>query len=296
LRHLRAFLAIADRGSFAGAARVLGYTQPGVSQQIFALERIVGAPLFVRQAGGRRPLKLTAAGSVLLAHAQQLLARVCMLDTELERLGSAEPEVLTVVTIQSLATRVLPSVLARFRSEQPAVGVRIVEATSREALLAAVENGEADLGFTVLPVEGSFEVQPILSDPYVLVTRSDQPLRRIAQLHGKRLLVTRCRGHVLVEESLLAQGIMASAVERYDNVRMIEALVLAGEGVGVVPLLELDPHQPGLAVHVAAELPMRRMVAVMRGDLPRARARDRFLRLVSDASASLTPVDRAASA
>ena len=51
LRHLIALKAIADEGSFGKAAEKLGYTQSAISQQIAALERIVGLRLIERDRG-----------------------------------------------------------------------------------------------------------------------------------------------------------------------------------------------------------------------------------------------------
>ncbi|MGH8894812.1 MAG: LysR family transcriptional regulator, partial [Actinomycetes bacterium] len=70
-----ALLTVVDTGTFSAAAIELGYTQSAVSQQIGTLERMVGTPLFERP-GGRRPVRLTAAGEMLLTHARAVLARV----------------------------------------------------------------------------------------------------------------------------------------------------------------------------------------------------------------------------
>ena len=75
LRHLLALVAVVETGTFSAAAEQLGYTQSAVSQQVATLERIVGTPLFERP-GGRRPVRLTAAGEMLLTHARAVLARV----------------------------------------------------------------------------------------------------------------------------------------------------------------------------------------------------------------------------
>ena len=74
MRHLLALVAVVETGTFSEAAEQLGYTQSAVSQQVGTLERIVGAPLFERP-GGRRPVRLTAAGEMLLTHARAVLAR-----------------------------------------------------------------------------------------------------------------------------------------------------------------------------------------------------------------------------
>ena len=71
LRHLVALKTIADEGSFGRAAEKLGYTQSAVSQQIAALERIVGLRL-VERPGGPRPVSLTEAGEILLRHADAI--------------------------------------------------------------------------------------------------------------------------------------------------------------------------------------------------------------------------------
>ena len=68
LRHLVALVAVADSGTFSRAAEQLGYTQSAVSQQIAALERVTGTPLFDRP-GGPRPVQPTEAGAVLTEHA-----------------------------------------------------------------------------------------------------------------------------------------------------------------------------------------------------------------------------------
>src|SRR5918995_757836 len=65
LRHLAALRAIAEQGSFKGAAQALGYTPSAISQQITSLERTIGSRVVVRE-HGRKALGLTDAGVIML--------------------------------------------------------------------------------------------------------------------------------------------------------------------------------------------------------------------------------------
>jgi DNA-binding transcriptional LysR family regulator len=73
-RHLAALEAVIDSGSFAVAARRLGYTQSAISQQVAMLERSAGMQLLDRP-GGRRAVTPTEAGERLLRHARRPLDR-----------------------------------------------------------------------------------------------------------------------------------------------------------------------------------------------------------------------------
>jgi DNA-binding transcriptional LysR family regulator len=86
LRHLHAFVAVVEEGSFHAAAGRLGYSQPGISHQIAALERIVGARLLARH--GRSRVTTTCAGASLLPHARELIRRSRAASLELAALPS----------------------------------------------------------------------------------------------------------------------------------------------------------------------------------------------------------------
>src|SRR5215207_2478321 len=146
LRHLLALVAVAETGTFSAAAERLGYTQSAVSQQIGTLERIVDAPLFERP-GGRRPVRLTPAGEMLLTHARAVLARVSSAAADLRALASGQQGELRVGTLPSIGTKVLPRLLGTFRAELP--GIKIVLRESRDSadLICAAEAGGVDLTF-----------------------------------------------------------------------------------------------------------------------------------------------------
>jgi molybdate transport repressor ModE-like protein len=261
VRHIRAFAAVVDEGSFSGAARELGYTQSAISQQIGALERIVGGSVLRRPPGGRRPPELTDTGRVVLAHARPLLERVRAAQADVSALAGGA---ISVRTFQSFGARVLPAILRSFRARCPGVDVRIDEALDADGLLGAVASGEVDISFASLPLrEGPFAVRELRDDPYVLVTRAGGAECTLDDLDGRRVLGIRgCPQYRRVELELLARGVEPESIARFDNNAIIQALVAAGEGLGLVPELVIDASDPRIAVHPLPELPVRRLIAV----------------------------------
>ena len=63
LRHLHAFVAVAEEGTFTKAARRLHISQPPLSKQVQQLERELATTLFVRRRDG---IELTRDGTMLL--------------------------------------------------------------------------------------------------------------------------------------------------------------------------------------------------------------------------------------
>jgi molybdate transport repressor ModE-like protein len=267
VRHLRAFTTVVEEGSFAGAARELGYTQSAVSQQLLALERIVGAPVLMRHPGGRRPPELTETGRVVLAHAAPLLARVKAAQSDVASLELGEAGQLAVGTFQSFGARILPPVLARFRAMRPGIEVDIRAATDVGELHRAVEAGELDMCFTVLPVkdDGPFELRDLMTDPYVLVAPAGGATK-LGDLGDARVLVSCDYERQLVEARLLADGIAPAGYSRFDDNGLIQALAAAGEGIAVVPRLTVDVDDPRIEVHDLPDLPPRQLVAMWHRD------------------------------
>jgi DNA-binding transcriptional LysR family regulator len=116
---LRAFVAVAEHGSFTRAAARIHLTQSGISMRIRRLEEAEGVRLFRRQPGR---LLLTAQGSALLPHARMLLA---MNDAARAALHDGAAEVVRLGAMEDYATRVLPPLLADFAVAEPGVVVEL---------------------------------------------------------------------------------------------------------------------------------------------------------------------------
>ena len=137
---LRAFVLIADGGSFTRAANVVGRTQSAVSMQVKRLEQVLGQPVLARRKGGG--VQLTPHGEYLLARARDILA----LNDEVMATFHTPVIAGTVRlgTPDDYALRYLPQILKRFAETHPAVEVEVTCEDS-ELLVRKLQNGELDL-------------------------------------------------------------------------------------------------------------------------------------------------------
>jgi DNA-binding transcriptional LysR family regulator len=285
LRHLVALKAIADEGSFGRAAERLGYTQSAVSQQIAALERIVGLRLIERP-GGPRPVSLTEAGRILLRHAEAIQARLLAAKADMAALEAGDAGRLRVGTFQSVGTRILPTLLRRFSENRPAVEIVLRESSDEGELLELVESGELDLTFWTLPVPaGPYESVELLRDPYVLVAPVGSPLAALGRPPTLKEITlqplvgfNRCTAMDQVESQLASTGRAPNIVFRSDNNGTVQGLVGAGVGVSVSPLLTVEEDDPSVVViDLQGRIPPRVIGLVWHADRHRSPAAEAFV-------------------
>jgi DNA-binding transcriptional LysR family regulator len=132
-RRLLTLRAVAAAGSFSAAARALSLTQPAVSQQVAALEREAGTRLLDRGPGGPTP---TAAGALLLAHADALAARLAQADAQMAELREVRAPLRVGAFASALAVLVPGAIVAAGGLRVHAVEGRLAE------LRAGVASGE----------------------------------------------------------------------------------------------------------------------------------------------------------
>jgi len=283
LRHLIALKAVADQGSFGRAAISLGYTQSAVSQQIATLERIVDTKL-VERPGGPRRVYLTEAGRLLLRHADGIVARLHAAQADLAALERGDAGPLRIGTYQSVGNKILPALLRRFSSQLPEIQIELRESHADDELLVAVERGELDLTFTMLPpIEGPFEVLELMRDPYVLLVPADSPLADKRQVSlreiGEQPLVSNrfCRSVEQVHNHLRARGVQPQVIFRSDDNGTVQGVVAAGLGVALVPRLTVDETDPSVAViDLGGRVPDRMIGLAWHRDRFRTQAAEAF--------------------
>ncbi|MGR3496877.1 LysR substrate-binding domain-containing protein [Citreimonas sp.] len=173
LRHVEAFLAVADLGGLTAAARARHVSQPALSKTIADLESLVGAKLFDRT--GRRVV-LNAEGRAFRRHALQALAS---LEAGIRSLGGAGPDDrIAVGVLPTVAGSLFPQVAIDFARARPDVQVAVTTGPNRY-LIDRLRAGEIDLMIGRMPAADDMpglRFEYLYEDRIDLVARADHPM------------------------------------------------------------------------------------------------------------------------
>ncbi|MFJ8917475.1 LysR family transcriptional regulator [Amycolatopsis sp. NPDC102389] len=178
LRHFRYFTAVAEQGGFTKAATMLFVSQPTLSQQIRALERELGVPLFLRAPDG---VRLTAAGEIFYGHARAVLRMVDEAARATRRAG-AEPDVLRVGWSPPIPRAVHVPIASAFSAAYPQVRLSWQETTLPDPERPLLDD-EVDVALLRLPVDVERVLwEPIVDEPCGLAVPAGHPLSELASV------------------------------------------------------------------------------------------------------------------
>jgi DNA-binding transcriptional LysR family regulator len=275
LKQLRVLRAVAEAGSFSGAADRLDYTQPAVSRIVAALERELGALLVEREC---RPVRLTDAGAALVRHADDMFAQLSSARSEIEAITQVEGGSVSLGTFSSAGTSFVVDALCAFRKRHSAVRVSLVEGGMPSSLVRRLRAGDLDLAVVFdYPAAGEdigagLELHHLLDVPYDFVLPRTSRLARKTHLRPTDLadedwllpdFGPDSPSLKLIGRMCAAAGFEPRVAFRVNDCHMNQALVAAGEGVSILPRLLLDPVHPGVAVRpVEGDAPTMRVAAV----------------------------------
>lgn len=167
LRGLEVFEALASSGSVAKAATLTGLSQPAVSQQLRNLEAALGTELLDH---GRRPMRLTPAGTLFLVRAETALAELRSAQSELTVMDLAHIDALNIGVIDDFDDKVTPRLATMLADSLKDCRLKIVTAPSNDLarLLSQKHIHIAVSAATDIVVEGVVEY-PLARDPFMIV-------------------------------------------------------------------------------------------------------------------------------
>lgn len=274
LTRLRLLVELERLGTMGAVAETTGMGTSAVSKHFAVLEREAGVALLVPD--GRR-VRLTPAGHRLAEHAADILARVETARTEMAGTGETVGRV-DLVTFTSVASPIVLPALAGLRDDHPGIEVRLIEHEPDDAL-ELLQSGNADMGlvyeYSLVPrhFPATLALQQIGTEPLLLShpssgwanSRAMTP-QRLRTFSGE-WWIANSRGSdedELVQRMCAAAGFTPRIRHRIDNLEVVERVVAAGWGVGVMPKLATVTRRGVTHAPLGALGGMRRVSLVSR--------------------------------
>ena len=254
---LKAFLAVADTGSFSLAAEQLFLTQPAVSKRVSALETGLQTRLFDRIG---RTVTLTEAGQTLLPRARTILLEVEDSVRSLSNLSGEVHGTLRFGTSHHIGLHRLPPALKQFVRQYPQVRLDIRFMDSEEAC-HAVETGELELAIVTLPPSPAavLRVEKVWDDPLAIVVSNEHPLAGLARprlddlaAHPAILPAANTFTRQIAEQVFAALNLELDVALSINYLETIKMLISVGIGWGLLPATMLDNQTRALPIRELA--------------------------------------------
>ena len=249
VQRLRVLRELADRGSVTAVAAALSYTPSAISQQLKALAEEVGTPL-TEPAG--RGLRLTDAGTVLVEHAEQVLAAMARTQAAIDALHSEPAGDVTVSFFPSGARMMLPGLLARFATGPIRIRAAVVDMMPGEVPALTADADVVVTHHDELTPRTDHDVRrwvsvPLLREPLDVVLPPGHRLARrrglrLADLGGEDWISVNIGWPVddVLRTIALRTGTRPRVVQRINDFAVTEELVAAGLGIALLPRYSTD--------------------------------------------------------
>lgn len=238
LADLRLFVTIVRQGSITRGAEAMNLALASASQRLSGMEAVIGTVLLERSRRGVRP---TAAGALLLRHAQEILLQADRMQGELRAFATGLRGRIRLPANTGAALGFLPQALQGFLAAHPGLDIDVDERPSIE-IVRLVAEGEAEFGIIADIVDaGALELYRLREDPLVLILpvahrladRAAIDFTEIAPEPFVGLMDAALESHMA--EHAARRGVRLNHRIRLRSVAAIGRMVREGIGVAVLP-------------------------------------------------------------
>jgi len=287
LRQLRVFQSVARTRNFSRTGESVGLTQPAVSRAIVELERALGVRLLDRTT---RDVALTEAGRSLAARLERALDELDSTLADVAGLADADGGKVRVASSPTLSAYLMPACIAACARAAPRVRFLLLDRIQQH-VLESVRGGEVDFGVVVEPrAVDDLNSEPILQEPFVLVTPARHRLARAASVRWKALdgeplvlLDASSGSRRYVDDALARHGAVCKIEQELSHPTTVFQMVEAGIGLTVMPRLAVPPGGlHGLAVRPLLPRMQRTVMLVRRHDRALSPVAERVWKIVSE--------------
>ncbi|MRX51621.1 LysR family transcriptional regulator [Paracoccus sp. S-4012] len=176
---MRYLLEALRAGSMRAAGDRLDVAASSISRQIAQLEEHYGAALVEK---GRRGIRLTRAGEIVVEHYRNQLADREALHARLADLRAVRTGEVTLAVGEGFLGRSLTDMITRFRQDHPGIQLSIIVGTSQDIARMVAED-EAHLGLVFqIPHDPKLQVRNVIAQPLMVIAAPDHPLAEAAQV------------------------------------------------------------------------------------------------------------------
>ena len=242
IRHLRAFVTVAEQGSLRRAAEKLNISQPPLGRQIKFLEEELSVDLFERTNKG---LRMTLAGREFMSHAKDILQRSEGAIEQVRLVNEGRLGKLTIRYTDDFTYGLLPALISKFCSRHPDISLSLELSYSKQ-IIPDVLSGAVDIGFVLAPLPadanalsahqiGSLQLELAVPASHQHISYSGINLRQFASETFIAASIHPDSGFYIRTLSLFQNaGINPHVIEGIWPGEMIVNFVEAGLGVAIV--------------------------------------------------------------
>jgi DNA-binding transcriptional LysR family regulator len=262
LRHIEAFIVVAEELNFRRAAERLHIAQPPLSQQIKRLERDVGEVLLQRST---RHVALTPAGEAFLHEARRAVQAAHAAPRAARQAAAGQTGVIRLGFSGPTSYEVLVLMTKMYRECRPNVRLDVVGPILGRELIERLGRHEMDAGLIRLPVPSSrIALREITRHPIAVALPADHPLAArekvdLIELRGQPVITNPPdSGAVMltvIHGAYLAHGLSPNIVQFAPDTHTIMSLVGAGVGIGFVPVSAGHIKLPGVILIPVPDIP-----------------------------------------
>ncbi|MCM1951056.1 LysR family transcriptional regulator [Streptomyces hydrogenans] len=301
VRRLRILQHLAAYGTVAATAEALHLTPPAVSQHLAALQKEAGTPVVEKQG---RTLRLTAAGELLVAHAEIILAELAAAESGLASLRSGRRGIVRITAFASAARTLVVPLWQRLADTDtaPELSLRLSVQEPDQAL-DELHKRSTDLAlvhsYTVLPrsFPAAYEQTLLMEEPVLLALH----LRQADELGlrpGRPVDLSRTADmpwltpgpetscYEMIQRACGAAGFVPDIRARSSDFAVLAALVAAGAGIALIPRMALPDATELLSLHPLLHPVSRSVFTVSRAGTSKHPDLRRVRQLLHDSAAA----------
>ncbi|MGL6200786.1 MAG: LysR family transcriptional regulator [Lachnospiraceae bacterium] len=167
----QAFIKVVEFGNITKAAKALGYSQPGISHMLEALENQFGFPLLIRSKDSIRP---TEDGKKILYYCHQIVKNQLLLQETADSITGLVTGTVHIGAISSTLVSFVPKLVHEFSNVYSNIEIHLQEYTITE-VKEHLQNRDIDIAFTTNDIPKGYDFYSFFEDPICLVVNSSHP-------------------------------------------------------------------------------------------------------------------------